>query len=76
MKTTMVALSAAALIAVAPATLAQNLSSKTPDKQHHAAKKHANGWKTGNPGAFGRATAEPRDYTLENSRQAGGGSGM
>jgi hypothetical protein len=55
---------------------AQNLSSKTPDRQHHAAKKHAKALKTGNPGAFGHAPSEPRDYTLENSRQAGGGSGM
>jgi len=88
-KTTIIALSAAILIAAAPAVLAQNVSNKTPDQQHHASKKHprvvsgyaprhamhAKGLKTGYPGAFGYAPSEPKDYTYENSRNAGGGGG-
>ena len=90
MKTAIIAFSAAVLIAAAPAVLAQNVSSKTPDQQqHHASKKHprvvsgyaprhamhAKGFKTGYPGAFGYAPSEPKDYTYENSRNAGGGGG-
>jgi opacity protein-like surface antigen len=89
MKTVIIALSAAVLIAAAPAVLAQNVSSKTPDQQHHASKKHprlvsgyapshtmhAKGLKAGYPGAFGYAPSEPKDWALEGSRQAGGGGG-
>jgi hypothetical protein len=85
-KITTIALSAALVIAATPGGLAQNM---TPDKQHHAAKKHprvvsvvapgrathAKGLKTGYPGASGYAPSEPKDYVYENSRQAGGGGG-
>jgi hypothetical protein len=88
-KTTIIALSAAAVIAAAPGVLAQNVSSKTPDKQHHASKKHprvvsvyapgramhAKGSKTGYPGAWGYTPSEPKDYVYENSRYGGGGGG-
>jgi len=91
MKTAIIALSAAVLIAAPPAVLAQNLSSKTPDQQHHASKKHlragagyaprhamhAKSLITDYPGAFGHAPSAPKDYTYENSRNGGGGgSGM
>jgi len=36
MKTAIIVLSAAVLIAAAPAVLAQNVLSKTPNQQHHA----------------------------------------
>ncbi|WP_024518893.1 hypothetical protein [Bradyrhizobium sp. Tv2a-2] len=89
MKSTILALSAAALIAAAPAVLAQNVSSKTPDRHHKVLKKHptivsgyapwrvvhARDVKTGYPGAFGYAPSAPKDYTYDNSRQAGGGGG-
>ena len=89
MKTTIVALSAAALIAAAPTVLAKNLSSKTPDQHHKVFKKrpkvafgyapwhplHAKSVKMGYPGAFGYAPTVPRGYTYENSRNAGGGGG-
>ena len=89
MKTTIVALSAAALIAAAPAALVQNVSSRTPDQHHKVFKKrpqgvsgyapwrvvHATGVKMGYPGAFGYAPTVPRGYTYENSRNAGGGGG-
>lgn len=87
MKTTMIALSAAALIAAAPAVLAQGVPSKTPGLQHKVSKKHhpagyaqlpevqAEGSKKGYPGAFGYAPREPSglDRETEMSRQAGGG---
>lgn len=88
MKTTIVALFAATLVAAAPAVLAQNVSSKTSGQQHKISKKrphaagyvpwravHVGGAKMGYPGAFGYAPSGPKDYTLENSRQAGGGGG-
>jgi hypothetical protein len=89
MKTAIIALSAAVLIAAAPAVLAQNVLSKTPDQQHHASKKHprvvssyaprhamhAKGFKTVYPGAFGYAPSAPKDYAYEISRIAGGGGG-
>ena len=89
MKSVIIALSAAVLIAAAPAVLAQNLSSKTLDQQHHATKKHlrvvasyaprhamhAKGLITDYPGAFGYAPSAPKDYTYENSRNGGGGGG-
>jgi hypothetical protein len=85
-KTTIVALFAAALIAAAPAVLAQNVSSKTPGQQHKTLKKRphvagyvrwhaARGAKMGHPSAFGYVPSDPTDYTLFNSRQAGGGGG-
>ena len=40
MKTTIIALSAAALIAAAPAVFAQGVTSKTPGLQHKVSKKH------------------------------------
>jgi hypothetical protein len=87
-KTAIITLSAVILIA-APPVLAQNVSSKTPDRHHHVSKKHprlvsgyapshtmrAKGLKTGYPGAFGYAPSEPKDWALESSRQAGGGGG-
>jgi hypothetical protein len=86
-KTTMIALSAAALIAAVPVAFAQ--SSQTPGLQHKVLKKRPPGvsghasWhevkarvsKKGYPGAFGYAPSEPRDYLTEMSRQAGGGGG-
>ena len=91
MKTTIIALSAAALIAAAPAVLAQGVPGKTPGLQHKVSKKHhpgisghaqlrgmqAKGSKKGYPGAFGYAPGEPSGLNreLEASRQAGGGGG-
>jgi len=85
-KTAIIALSAAVVIAAAPGVLAQNVSNKTPDKQHHATKKHprvvsvyaptramhAKGLKTG---ASRHTPTEPKDYVYENSRYGGGGGG-
>ena len=82
MKTAITALSA--LIVAAPAVLAQNLSSKTP--AHHASRTHHRVVSGGDasrhamhvegyPGAFGHAPNAPKDYTYENSRNAGGGGG-
>jgi hypothetical protein len=87
-KTTIIALSAAALIATSPAVLAQGVPGKTPGLQHKVSKKlHPSGYgyappremqaKKGYSGAFGYA---PRahsglDSELEMSRQAGGGGG-
>ena len=90
MKTTITALSVAALILAAPAALAQSVPDKTPGLQHKLSGKHhagsgyiprremqAKGSKRGYPGAFGYAPAEPArvDRDLEMSRQAGGGGG-
>ena len=89
MKTAIIALSAAALIAAAPAVLAQGVPSKTPAPQHKVSKKHhpsasgyaplravqARGSKKGYPGAFGYAPDEPVDRDIAASRQAGGGGG-
>ena len=72
MKTTIIALSAAALIAAAPAVLARGVPGKTPGLQHKVSKKHhlgvsgyaplremqAKGSKKGYPGAFGYAPGE------------------
>jgi hypothetical protein len=88
-KTTIIALFAAVLITAAPAVHARHLSTKTPEQQHKVFKKrhqvvsgyapwrvmHANGMKTGYPGAFSYAPGAPKDYTYENSRNAGGGGG-
>jgi hypothetical protein len=88
-KTTIIALSAAALIAAAPAVLAQGVPSKAPGLPHEVAKKHhpgapgyaprremqAKGLKKGYPGTFGYAPSEVLDRETEASRQAGGGGG-
>jgi hypothetical protein len=84
-KTVMIALSAAALIAAVPVVSAQ---SSTPGQHHKLSKKHPpNVWhetkagnsnkgsKKGYPGALGYAPGEPRDQATEMSRQAGGGGG-
>jgi hypothetical protein len=88
-KTTIIALSAVALIAAAPAVLAQGVPSKSSGQQHRASMKHhhpgvsgyaplremqAKGSKKGYPGAFGYAP-EVLDRETEMSRQAGGGGG-
>ena len=87
MKTTIIALSAAALVAAAPATFAA-VPGKTPGLQHKVSKKHhpgisgysqmremqAKGSKTGYPGASGYAPDE-RSRFLESVRQGGGGGG-
>jgi hypothetical protein len=89
-KTTIIALSAAALIAVTPAVLAQGVANKTPGLQHKVSEKHharisgyaplremqAKGSRR-YPGAFGYVPAEPSGLNrdLEASRQAGGGGG-
>ena len=89
MKATIVAFSAAALLAGSSGVLAQNVPSKTPVQHHQVSKKHkgisrnapghamhAKGLKTGYPSAFGyHAPSEPKDPALEASRQAGGGGG-
>jgi hypothetical protein len=89
MKTMIIVLSVAALIAAPPAALAQNVSSKTPDQQHKVFKKrpqvvtgyapwrvaHTKGVKTGYPGASSYPASAPKDYTYDNSRNAGGGGG-
>jgi hypothetical protein len=90
-KTAIIALAAAALIAAAPAVLAQGVPSKSPGPQHKVSKKHhsggfgyaprrqmqAKGSKKGYPAAFGYAPgASGLDRETEMSRQAGGGSGM
>ena len=82
MKTAITVLSV--LILTAPFVFAQNASAKAPD--HHAASKHhrvvsaarAPGHAMhakGYPGAFRYAPSEPKDYTYDNSRNAGGGGG-
>lgn len=89
MKATIITFSAVALIAAAPVVLARSVSGKTPHQHHQVSRKHprsipgyasghamnARGSKTSYPGAFGYAPIEPKDSTLENSRQAGGGGG-
>ena len=83
MKTTIIALSAAALIA-APAVLAQGVTSSAPglhkvSKKHHSrvsgyAAVQAKGSKTGDPGASSYAPDE-RSRFLDSVRQGGGGGG-
>ncbi len=86
MKTAIITLSAAILIATAPAVLAANVSGKAPHHHHQISKKHSpniygyapwrvmptSGVKTSYPGAFGYA---PSPYTYENGRRVGGGGG-
>jgi hypothetical protein len=89
-KTTIIALSAAALVVAVPAVFAQGVSSKTPghEMQHKLSKKRHPGpsgyaqrrqmQTKGYPGAFGYAPGVPsasqRDMT-DISPQAGGGGG-
>ena len=92
MKTTIIiTLSAAALIAAAPAVFAQGAPSKTPGLQHKVSKKkhsgvsvsvytplremQARGSRNVYPRAFGYAPGEVLDRETEISRQAGGGGG-
>ena len=88
MKTAIIALFAAALIAAAPTVLAQGVPRKTPGLQHKVSKKHhpgvsgytplremqATGSKTGYPGASSYTPAERSDF-LESVRRGGGGGG-
>jgi hypothetical protein len=87
MKAAFIAISAAVLITAAPVAFAQQASGKTLDQQLHGSGKHAasiSGHRHAThiqrmtpayPGAFGYAPSAPKDYSLENSRQAGGGGG-
>ena len=91
MKTTIIAFSTAALIAAAPAALAQGIPGKTTGLQPKVSRSHhpgtsghaqpretqAQGSKRGYPGASGYAPGGPGslDRSLEASRQAGGGGG-
>jgi hypothetical protein len=73
MKTMIIALSTAALIAAAPAVVAQGAPSQTPSAHHKISKQRhpglsgyavrremeATAWRRGYPGAFGYAPAEP-----------------
>jgi hypothetical protein len=88
-KRTIIALSAAALIAAAPAVLAQGIPRKMPGPQHEVSKKYhsgvsvyaplremqAKGSKNFYPRGFGYAHGEVLDRETEMSRQAGGGGG-
>jgi hypothetical protein len=85
MKTTIIALSAASLIASAPAVFAQRVPSKTPGLQHKVSKKYhsesyaplrdAKGSKKDSSRAFGYAPNEVLDRETEMTRKAGGGGG-
>jgi hypothetical protein len=88
-KTAIIALFAAILIATAPAVLARNVPSNAPHQHHQVSKRHApnisgyapwrvmhaNGVNTGYQGTYGYAPSAPKDYTYDNSRNAGGGGG-
>jgi len=89
-KTTIIALSAAALIAAAPAVFAQGVSSKAPSVQHKVSKKYhrgvsnyaprremqGKGWTMGYPGAFGYAPgAPPVVRDMTDISPYGGGGG-
>jgi hypothetical protein len=90
-KITIIALSAAALIAAAPAVFAQGVSGKTQGLQQKVSKKHhlgvsgyapqremqARDSKKGHSESFGYAPGEVLDKETEITRKAGGGgSGM
>jgi len=89
MKTTMIAVSAAALVCAAPAVAGRDGSSTAPATQHQVAKKHHAGVThharrhgvqasgPGYPGAYGYAPAAPgvSDQDFVRSRQFGGGGG-
>jgi hypothetical protein len=89
-KARIIALSAAVLIAAAPAVFAKNASSKTPSMQHKVSKKHhpavtnyaprremqAKGWTPGYPGAFGYAPrAAPVVRDMTDISPYGGSAG-
>ena len=87
MKTTIIALFVAALIAAAPAVLAQGIASKAPglhkvSKKHHSRvsgyaalrEMQAKGSNTGDPAASSYAPDE-RNRFLDSVRQGGGGGG-
>jgi hypothetical protein len=87
MKTAIIALSAAALIAAVPAAFAQGASSKSPGVQHKVSKKRhpgvsgyaprremqATGSKKGYPGAFSYTAP---GASMEPNPNGGGGGGM
>ncbi len=91
MKKTIIVLSVAALIAAAPAALAQGVPGKALGQHRMISKKHhpsvsgsvplremqTVGSNKGYPGAYGYAVGAPSrsDRDLEASRQAGGGGG-
>jgi hypothetical protein len=89
MKTAIIMLSAAIIIAAAPAVFARSESNRAPHRHHrdslqhpasisgHVPRRvmHDNGAQPGYPGASGYAPGAPKDYTYENSRNAGGGGG-
>jgi hypothetical protein len=86
-RTTIIALSVAALIAAAPSAFAQGVPGKAPGLQHKVSKKHhpaasrraplrepqARGSKAGYPRAFGYAPGGVLDRETEITRKAGGG---
>jgi len=89
-KTMMIALSAAVLIAAAPAVLAKAVSGKTAGAQHKAARQHhpgvahyalrrkmqVRGRTIGDPGAFGYAPgASPVARDMTDILPSGGGAG-
>jgi hypothetical protein len=90
-KTTIIALSAAVLIAAAPAVFAEGVSSKTASAQHKVSRKHhpgvnnyalrremqVKGRTMGYPGAFGYAPGAPvvRNGRFFGPDQAPGGAG-
>jgi hypothetical protein len=80
-KTTIIALSAAALIAATPAVFAQGVSSKTPGVQHNVHKKRHPGvsgyalrraTQAKGPGAFGYPLP---GAPMDSNPNAGGGGG-
>ena len=90
MKTPMIALSAAVLIAAAPAVFAKDVSSKTASVQHKVSRQHhpdvandarrremqAKGRTTGYPGAYGYAPgASPGTRDMTDILPSGGGAG-
>ena len=90
MKTAIVALSAAALVSLAPAAPAATWSGDTPAMRHHVAKTHHAGVsararqhrtlagarsRTGHPDAFGYSTPGVSDQDFIRSREFGGGGG-
>jgi opacity protein-like surface antigen len=85
MKTTLIAVSAAALIAAAPAVFAQAVSSKSPSVQHNVPKKRHPGvsgyalrhaTQAKGPGTSGYALPGAPMDSNPNAGGGGGGSGM
>ena len=82
MRTTIIALPVAALIAAAPAAFAQGVPGKAPSLQHKVSKKHhpavsgrvpLRETQAGGSRAFGYAPGEVLDRETEITRKAGGG---